>query len=137
MKIVFGCVTDNKPKYLLQSIYLVKSLRTFGGSIANSDFEVAYVDKIPDHYKNALSKYNVKFRNVPSYPSPNPCSNKLQFICHQADHLKEYDLVVLLDCDTLILQDPINYLTSSVGKISLKAAQYNTVSPQTILNLYK
>ena len=44
--IAVGCVGENSPKYLSRSLRLVQSLRWYGGTMANSDVVLCFVDVV-------------------------------------------------------------------------------------------
>jgi hypothetical protein len=105
--LVIGCVAENQTKYLDQAMRLVKSLRWFGGTIANADFIVCVIDAIDPQYEAAFAQYSVPMRLVRRFSPEHPQSNKLRFL--ELEEVKAYDHVVLLDCDTIIVQDPSAY----------------------------
>jgi acetyltransferase-like isoleucine patch superfamily enzyme len=121
--IVFGCVADNKPKYFSQALRLVQSWNWFGGGAERSDFIVCAVNKIDPFYKKQFDKYGAKVRVVQPYNKKHPFSNKLRFL--QLEEVKNYKLSVLLDCDTIFVQDPAPYL--SMDKFQAKIADKPTV----------
>jgi len=121
--IVYGCVVESREKYLSQALRLVQSLRWFGGSQANADFIVAVVDEMDTEYRNKFEKYGVKIRKVGPFVENHPYSNKLSFF--NLAELKNYETIVLLDCDTLIVRDPSPYF--SKNKFQAKIADLPTV----------
>jgi len=106
--IAIGCVTENTPKYLSQALRLLQSVRWFGGRIANAKFIVCIVDGIDSAYNQEFQRYSAEVRIVERFSEKHPQSNKLRFL-QQAD-LKDYSSILLLDCDTIVVQDPTSYL---------------------------
>jgi hypothetical protein len=100
-----GCVADNNWRFMDQSLALVRSLRWFGGEAAGCDFIVCAVDSAKPSYVRELSRYGAEVRVVPRYNREYPVTNKLRFL--QQRDLARYDHILLLDCDTLVVQDPI------------------------------
>jgi hypothetical protein len=110
-RIVFGCVADNKPKYLDQALRLLRSLRWFGGVSAGCDFIVCVVDSADPLYSRKYRELGAKIRVVPRYSLASPATNKLRF--WQLQELAGYQRVLCLDCDTIIVRDPVPPLQSS------------------------
>ncbi len=121
--IVFGCVADNNPKYFSQALRLVQSWNWFGGGTERSDFIVCAVNKINSFYKKQFNKYGAEVRIVKPYNKKHPFSNKLRFL--QLEEVKNYKLSVLLDCDTIFVQDPVPHL--SMDAFQAKVADKPTV----------
>src|SRR6266404_9121155 len=107
---LIGCVADNNWRFLDQSLALVRSLRWFGGDAAQSDFRVCVVDSAKPAYVREMSRYGAQVRIVPTYSREYPVTNKLRFL--QQPDLSGYDHILLLDCDTLVVQNPLTPLTS-------------------------
>src|SRR6266404_3584539 len=107
---LIGCVADNNWRFLDQSLALVRSLRWFGGAAADCDFRVCVVDSAKPAYIREMSRYGAQVRIVPTYNRDYPVTNKLRFL--QQSDLSGYDHILLLDCDTLVVQNPLTPLTS-------------------------
>ena len=106
---LIGCVADNNWRFLDQSLALVRSLRWFGGAAAESDFRVCVVDSAKPAYIREMSRYGAEVRTVPTYNREYPVTNKLRFL--QQPDLSRYDHILLIDCDTLVVQNPLTVLT--------------------------
>jgi hypothetical protein len=102
---VLGCVADNSPRYLDQALRLLKSLRWFGGVAARCDFVLCVIDSVERKYIREFKAYGADVRIVPRFSRELPVTNKIRFL-EQSD-LTRYDQVVLLDCDTLVVQNPL------------------------------
>src|ERR1700747_2014485 len=100
---LIGCVADNNWRFLDQSLALVRSLRWFGGEAADIDFLVCVVDSAKPAYIREMSRYGAEVRIVPTYNRDYPVTNKLRFM--QQSDLSRYDHILLVDCDTLIVQN--------------------------------
>lgn len=105
---LIGCVADNNWRFLDQSLALVRSLRWFGGAAANCDFIVCVVDSAKPAYIREMSRYGAEVRIVPTYNRDYPVTNKLRFL--QQSDLSRYDHILLVDCDTLVVQNPLTAL---------------------------
>lgn len=130
--VIFGCVTDQNQKFLDQALRLVASLRWFGGSLANAPFHVCAVEGMPDTYKQRLERLGASIHPVARFDARHGPSNKLRFL--EMEDLQEYDIVALLDCDTLIVQDPAPYLPHT--GFSAKPADLATVTSAQFDRIY-
>jgi hypothetical protein len=102
--LLLGCVADNNPRYLSQALRLLKSIRWFGGGCAHCDFILCVIHSVEPRYVRDCSSFDADVRVVPRYSAAYPVSNKLRFL--QQPDLVRYEKILLLDCDTLIVQDP-------------------------------
>ncbi len=116
-QLIMGCVAENTPKYLSQALRLLQSVRWFGGSIANATFRICAIESIDASFKSHFESYGATVRIVPRYDIKSPVTNKIRFL--QQDDVRDYDTVVLLDCDTIIVQDPSRYLTEKVFRAKI------------------
>lgn len=116
-QLIIGCVTENSPKYLSQTLRLLQSVRWFGGNIANASFRVCAIEDIDAAYQSHFERYGATVRIVPRFDTKSPVTNKIRFL--QQEDLLEYDTVVLLDCDTIIVQDPSSYLKENVFRAKI------------------
>src|SRR5258707_15373721 len=53
-ELVVGCVTEDTPKYLGQTLRLVQSIRWFGGELANARIVIGAVERIDSRARRAL-----------------------------------------------------------------------------------
>jgi len=114
---IIGCVTENSPKYLSQTLRLLQSLRWFGGKIAHAPFRVCSIEGIDETYKLQFEEYGATVRIVSRYDAKCPVTNKIRFL--QQDEIHDYETVMLLDCDTIIVQDPSQYMTENIFKAKI------------------
>jgi len=131
-RLVIGCVTENTPKYLSQALRLLQSVRWFGGSIADVKIIICVVDKVDPAYCDEFQKYSADVRTVDRFSEKHPQSNKLRFL-QQAD-LSKYRNILLLDCDTIVVQDPSAYLQSEGFRA--KIADGPTISSHVFEKLF-
>lgn len=113
----FVCVAENSDKYLAQAVRLLQSIRWFGGRLRGVDVYVCVIDEgtIASEWVSALERYNAIVHRISRYSPKSPHSNKLQ--AFTIDALKQYKNVVLLDCDTLLLDD----ITDAVSGVDFAA----------------
>jgi hypothetical protein len=116
-RILIGCVADNNPKFLAQALRLVQSIRWMGGQAAGANIMVCLIDEADPYYAKEFGRWGAFVRIVPRFSYFHGPANKLRLF--DVPELFAYDTVVLLDCDTIVAQDPLPYLAGSAlqGKI--------------------
>ena len=108
-RIAVGCVADTNPKFLAQALRLLTSLRLCGGRMAGANFFVCFL-RIPDaEYVREFERLGAIIRIVPRVTERHPYSNKLGFF--GLPELRFYDTLLLLDCDTAVVRDPLPYIS--------------------------
>ena len=105
---VFGCVAEDRPLYLAESLFLLQSLRWFGGALAGAPFVVCVVEEVDDDYAALFQELGASVRVVERVSARHSHSNKLRFL--EAPELADCDVAVLLDCDTIVVGDPLPWL---------------------------
>jgi hypothetical protein len=130
--LVVGCVAENTPKYLAQALRLVQSIRWFGGRMAGAKFIVCVVDGIDPAYGDEFQKYSAEVRVVERFSEKHPQSNKLRFL--EQEDLQNYKYVLLLDCDTIVVQDPSSFLHCS--GLRAKIADAPTISSELFEKIF-
>lgn len=131
-RMAIGCVTENNLKYLSQAFRLLQSLRWFGGSCAGANFFVCAVDGMDESYRAAFERMGAFVRVVKRFSSKHGPSNKLRFL--ELPELSVYDTVILMDCDTVIVQDPLKFIDGTV--FQAKMADLPTVSHDLMEKVY-
>ncbi|MGN2275042.1 methyltransferase [Priestia megaterium] len=131
-RIVIGCVAENIPKFQEQTLKLIQSIRWFGGSMAGVNIIVCMVEEVDSSFAEKLSKWGVFIRIVKRFSTEHAPSNKLRFL--ELPETASYDTVMLMDCDTVIVQDPLKYIKGD--KFQAAMAGVATVSHQTFENLF-
>src|SRR5215467_2657805 len=104
-RIVLGCVVDNKPVYLHEALRLLQSVRWFGGEAAKCDFILCMVGTADPLFSRRFRQLAAKVRVVQAYSEISPATNKLRF--WQLPELASYQRAVCLDCDTIVMRDPL------------------------------
>ena len=127
-KILLGCVAENNYKYLSQALRLVRSVRWFGGALKDADIRLCVIEGVDPSYRRAIESLGARIRIVPRFDPANPLFNKIQLF--RLPDLEGYDTLLYLDCDTIVVQDPSRFLTSSVLRI--KIADVPTVPTEVL-----
>lgn len=130
--IVIGCVADNSIKFLDQALRLLQSWRWFAGSLADSEFHVCVVDDVTLEYRKQYESYGAVVHVVPHFNAAHPPSNKLRFL--ELPFLINAERVVLLDCDTVIVQEPLGLIAEK--DFAAKIADLPTVTPEVFRSLF-
>lgn len=131
--IVFGCVTDTKGAFVEQAARLLLSLRWFGGSVANCPFILAVVGELDSEQRDFFERHGAQVIGVEPFDDRHGPSNKLRFF--ELEILDQFEHIALLDCDTIIVQDPINWLRCE--GFSAKPADLPTVSVDALSTYLK
>ncbi|KON88342.1 hypothetical protein AF332_17055 [Sporosarcina globispora] len=118
-RLLIGCVTENIKKYRDQTLRLVHSIRWFGGSISRADIFVCIVDDTEPKFVKELNKLGAFVRVVKRFSKDHPQSNKLRLF--EIPEINFYDSVLLLDCDTLVVQDPSPYIDGKYFQAEIAA----------------
>ncbi len=122
-KFLFSCLSENDPRWLSSVQGLVLSLRQFGGSCKTARFVVNYVDRVPAEAEAALSELGAETRSVPPLGDRGP-QNKLRMLdLHESF---DFDLLVALDCDTVVVGDPSPRIPSTA--IGAKPVDHDLLS---------
>jgi hypothetical protein len=141
-ELVIGCVTEPIAKYLQQAARLLLSLRWFGGNISDAPFILCTTGELSTDTKAFFKKHGAqivlidRFSDAHSTQEHGP-SNKIQFF--ELDILDKYDQILLLDCDTIIVQDPSEYIFAeplNTAGLSLKVADLPTVTTEQFGDLF-
>jgi hypothetical protein len=130
--VVVGCVADQQVKYLEQAFRLLVSWRRSGGRLAQCRFIICVAGGIPPGYAASLTPWFPELVAVDPFTAAHPPSNKLRFL--ELELIHNYDRVILLDCDTIILKEPLELL----GSVPLlaKMADIATVPDAIFRKLY-
>ena len=131
--VLFCCVTEPEKKFLEQSARLLMSLRWFGGSVAQCHFVLGCTGSVPAEAAALFHRYRAEIISVRSYDTRHGPSNKIALLA--SPELAGCEFVVLLDCDTLIVQDPSTWL-EPIG-ISAKTADLPTVSDNQLNEIFR
>src|SRR5229473_8144732 len=111
-EVVVGCVTEDTPKYLGQTLRLVQSIRWFGGELARARVVVGAVEGIDAGARRALEALGAEVRIVTRFDARNGPANRLQLFAELREGPEQTFL--MLDCDTIVVRDPLPLLRRDV-----------------------
>jgi hypothetical protein len=117
---LFACVAENQPGYVGLVENLAISLRTFGGSQSRAPLVALFVDGVEDRYRARLERFGVEVAVVPRIPRGS-FANKLRML--ELAERRSFDVLVSLDCDTVVVNDPVGW--ADIGRIRAKPADLN------------
>jgi glycosyltransferase involved in cell wall biosynthesis len=130
--LLMGCVTEDAPRSLAQTLRLVRSIRWFGGRTAAARILVCAVETIRPEARAVLEALGAEVRIVPRFDARSPFANKLQFFAEaETTGASSY---LLLDCDTLLVGDPLPLLPGSV--FSAAIADVPSVTHDVFVRLF-
>jgi hypothetical protein len=130
--VLIGLLTENTPKLLSQAVRLLRSIRWFGGGLARSRVIVCGVGPLETRAQAALLALGAEVRTVTRFHAGNPAANRHQLL---ASVLGEPErLLLLLDCDTLITEDPLPFLGDDA--FQAKVAPFPTITDEVFARLF-
>lgn len=132
-QVVFGCVIETQGPYMDQAARLLLSLRWFGGAQADAPFFLAVVGHLSDCQADFFIRHGAKIVGVSRFDERHGPSNKLRFF--ELSDLDDYGHIVLLDCDTIIVQDPSCWV--QCRDFAAKPADLPTVSVNALSQYLK
>jgi hypothetical protein len=109
------------------------SLRWFGGSLAHARFVLGCTGPIPMEPHKVFDEYQAEITTIERYDPSHGHSNKIALL--GSSILAGHDIVVLLDCDTLLVQDPARWLNPDV--VAIKLADLPTVSLAELQSIFR
>jgi hypothetical protein len=131
-EVVVGCVTEDNPKFLGQTLRLLQSIRWFGGSLAQARVIVGAVESIDRRARRTLESMGAGIRIVPRFELPNGSANRLQLFPMLREEKASHFL--MLDCDTLVVRDPLPLFKR--GVFHAKIAPFPTVTHDCFERLF-
>jgi hypothetical protein len=126
--VVFTCVTEPTKEFLDQSARLVLSLRWFGGRVADARFVLGCTGPLPASVAAFFRQHRVEIIHVERHDASHGPSNKISLLA--AKELAGHDTIALLDCDTVIVRDPSEWLTPR--GLAAKPADMATVTHEQL-----
>lgn len=130
--VVAGFLTENTKPMLAQAVRLLRSIRWFGGELANARVIVCGVGELEANARRTLESYGAEVRTVSRFHPANPTANRLQLVDQLLDAPEE--LLLILDCDTVVVQDPLPRLRADV--FQAKIAPTPTVNDEVFERLF-
>ncbi|MCU1245024.1 MAG: putative glycosyltransferase [Acidobacteria bacterium] len=117
---------------LTQAIRLLRSIRWFGGGLAQSRIVVCAVGSLQGDAREELEALGAETRIVSRFHPANPTGNRHQLLSELL--VAPEQLLFLLDCDTIVVQDPLPYLRTDA--FQGKVAPTPTVSDEVFERLF-
>ncbi|HXA19205.1 MAG TPA: sulfotransferase [Thermoanaerobaculia bacterium] len=130
--VVVGFLTENAPRMLTQAIRLLRSIRWFGGELAAARVVVCGVGPLESRARETLESLGAEVRTVTRFHPTNPTGNRNQLFAELLDAPQK--LLLVLDCDTIIVQDPLPFLIDDV--FQAKITPTPTVSDEVFERLF-
>jgi hypothetical protein len=131
-ELVIGCVTEDNPKYLGQTLRLVQSIRWFGGELAPARVVIGAVEHIDPGARRALEALGAAIRIIQRFDARNPPGNRLQLLDELIDAGEGH--LLMLDCDTIVVRDPLPLMRRDV--FQAKIANLPTVTQEVFERLF-
>lgn len=132
MSTLFACVAENTETWFERAFRLAVSLRRLGGASANAPMVVGFVDGVEPRFRQRLARLDVDVEVVARVDPTYPYANKLRML--ELDH-RECDVLVALDCDTVVVGDPTSFVTSA-GSVRAKPVDCDFLSPEQWRRLF-
>src|ERR1700690_4386200 len=130
--VVVGFVTENTSRMLTQAIRLLRSIRWFGGELASARVVVCGVGPLESGARATLEVLGAEIRTVSRFHPANPTANKLQLLAELLEAPQQ--ILFLLDCDTIVVRDPLPYLTADAFRARVTPTP--TVSDEVFERLF-
>jgi hypothetical protein len=124
--IIYSALVDDKEKYVNQAVYLIWSLTELA-KVSKDNIVLHYTGTKVD---SRLERLGVEIVPVDPYELPYPYCNKLK----QFKPLlkRNFDNVVLLDCDTVVLKEPPTFTG-----VAAKPVNYSNPPLDTQISIFK
>ena len=130
--VLFACVAENRPRFATLVENLAISLRSFGGDHRDAPLVALFVDAVDDAFRARLERLDVGVEVVPRVAGVKPLANKLNMLDLADTH--SFDVLALLDCDTIVVSDPIPF--ADPEHIRIKPADTDTLTDVEWRNLF-
>lgn len=131
-QVAVSCVTENSPRMLAQALRLVRSIRWFGGELSQSRVLVCAVGGMENGARRELEALGAEIRIITRFHPANPTANRLQTFAQMQDGTEA--LWLMLDCDTIVVQDPLPFLSGDA--FQAKIAPVPTVTETVFARLF-
>ena len=130
--LVIGCVTEPVQKYIQQAARLLLSIKWFGGEVANAPFILCTTGRLPAAAESFFTSRGAKIVAVERVSEKHGPSNKLRFL--ELSMLDNWQHILLLDCDTILVRDPSAYMNCS--GLAVKIADVPNVTSNDFKQLF-
>jgi hypothetical protein len=101
-RLLISCVGEDDALYMAEVLLLFKTIKKFGGKVADGILVANFVKSIDPTVKQSLEDLEVEVRILEPFDTRNPLSNKLRML-EMDDY--DYDVLIALDCDTAVVRD--------------------------------
>jgi len=108
---LIACVSENRHDWFLKVQNLVLSVRALGGTLRDARVLVSFVDGVDDNFRRPLERLGAKVQTSERMKL-NPFANKLRML--ELDDSEDFDVLVAIDCDTVVVGDVTRYLSREV-----------------------
>lgn len=125
-RVLFSCVSENKPEWFDRVINLALSVRTFGGPLADAPVVVNFVGGADSAMRRILADLGAEVRVVERFDARTPYANKLRMLEMVEDH--NFDILLALDCDVIVVGDVTPYLSTT--HVAAKPADRDRLTDQ-------
>ncbi|MBK5260363.1 MAG: sulfotransferase [Thermoanaerobaculia bacterium] len=130
--VVIGMLTENTQQMLVKATRLLRSIRWFGGELAHARVVVCGVGALEARARTTLESLGAEIRTVSRFHPANPTANRHQLLAALLESPEK--ILFLLDCDTIVVRDPLPYL--SAGAFQARIAPTPTVSDEVFHRLF-
>ena len=131
--VLVGCAVDDHPRFRAEALRLLRSIQWFGGELAEAKLLVCVVGGVEPGFRAACEALGAEVREVQPFPVPNGSANRLQQLAEAYETGREF--LLLLDCDTLVVRDPLPLLRDDV--LQAKIAPLPTVTMKALRRAFK
>jgi hypothetical protein len=125
-----GCVVDAAPRFGVQALTLLRSLRWFGGRLADAPVLICAVGELPAETSRAFADLGADVRQVAPFVAGNPSANRLHWfdVASSLTETPDDEFWLLLDCDTFIARDPFELLRPEVVQAKIEGVPSVTLA---------
>lgn len=118
-RIAFGCVAEPSAWWAGRVELLAWSLRTLGGAAADAPFHACFAGSVPANLMRPLLDLGVTVHEVEPFDRRISYGNKLRLL---EVELGDVDALVMLDCDIVVVADPMPVLAPHADVLAAKPA---------------
>jgi SAM-dependent methyltransferase len=123
-QVIVACVAENNEVDFHKVTNLVRSIKTCPGNISHSKLIVYFVENVQYEFKVFLEQMDVEIRVATCFDERYRHANKLRML--EIEQSLEYDVLIALDIDTVVVQDFTQYLSS--GAVGAKPVDQNPLT---------
>jgi hypothetical protein len=131
--VLVGCVTENDPQLLGQALRLVRSIQWFGGELANARVRICVAGGLDRRFRRDFERHGAEMRIVSPLQNGGRVADRPQLFPEAWETDRE--MLLLLDCDTVVVQDPLPWMRR--GVFQAKIAPLPTVTPEVFERVFR